>query len=346
MQNASRQPPQRVLRDLGLHYVSAADLTIRRRRKGTGFVYLNGRGRPLHDQRTVYRLKRLAVPPAYEAVRFSADPHAHLQAVGRDAAGRAQYRYHPDWEKVRELRKARRLAELAGVLPVIRRWVSRHLRETEPTREHAIAAAIELVALTALRPGSETYAKQHGTRGAVTLLKRHVSLSGPRITLHFSGKGGKAIEKEIASRRLAQALDRLRALPGQRVFQYRNEAGAVVALHRRDVNAALREIAGRPVSIKDFRTLIASARALQQLAKLEPKQSARGRRRQVLATMRDVAAELANTPAVCRKSYVHAAVVTAFESGVLQRVAARAGGLRSPAAAEKMLAKVLERIAL
>jgi DNA topoisomerase-1 len=339
-------PPPQVLRQLGLRYVSSEELTIERKRHGNGFVYLDVRGHPLRDERTLWRLKRLAVPPAYDAVRFAADPHAHLQAVGRDAAGRAQYRYHPEWEKVRELRKARRLARLAEALPLIRRWVSRHLQDREPSRERAIAAVIELVGMTALRPGSEVYAKEHGTRGAATLLKSDLTISGSKVTLHFTGKGGKEIKKTFDSRRLAEALRRLSALPGKRMFQYRNEQGAIVPLRRRDVNNALRTIASRAVSLKDFRTLNASAQAVQHLASLDPKPSERGRKRQLLATMREIAAELANTPAVCRKSYVHAVVVDAFESGALQRIARRAGNLRSVAGREQMLAKLLERIAL
>jgi DNA topoisomerase-1 len=331
------------LRELGLHYVSTDALTIERKRSGAGFVYVDARGQPLRDEPTLYRLKRLAMPPAYEAVRFASDPHAHLQAVGRDAAGRAQYRYHPDWEKVRELRKARRLTRLAEVLPVIRRWVSRHLKEPEPTQERAVAAVIELIGLTALRPGSEAYAKQHGTRGAATLLTSDFKISGAKITLHFTGKGGKQIDKTVECPPLAEALRRLAKLPGKRMFQYRNADGAIVPLRRRDVNTMLQTIAGRKVSLKDFRTLDASARAIEHLASLERKPSERGRKRQLLATMREIANELANTPAVCRKSYVHAAVVEAFESGALQDLAKRR---RRGAAREKMLVRVLERIAL
>jgi len=183
----STRPPDRLLRQIGLRYVTVDELTIRRRRNGAGFVYLNGGGRPLRDKRILFRLKRLAVPPAYEDVLYAADPHAHLQAIGRDAAGRAQYRYHADWEKVRELRKAGRLARLAAALPKIRAWVSRHLGDRAPSRERAIAAVIDLVALTALRPGSETYAKEHGTRGAATLLKSNLRISGDRVSLRFTG---------------------------------------------------------------------------------------------------------------------------------------------------------------
>ena len=340
----SPRPPDRLLRRLGLRYVSRAELTICRRRRGGGFVYVNGGGRPLRDQRTLYRLKRLSVPPAYEDVTFAADPHAHLQAVGRDAAGRHQYRYHPDWEKVRELRKAQRVASLAEILPRLRAWVSRHLKDSEPTRERAIAALIELIALTALRPGSEIYAREHGTRGAATLLKSDMTISGETLNLRFVGKGRKPIEKSVRSRRLATVLRRLCDLPGRRIFQYRNGSGKVVALRRRDVNATLQEVTGRPVSLKDFRTLIASATALTQLATIEPKTSDRGRRRQLLAIMRSVAAELANTPAVCRRSYVHAVIVDAFESGELRRLARRSGVPASAAQREKMLASLLARL--
>lgn len=349
MQNSARTlrpPSERLLRQLGLHYITTDALTIERRRRGSGFVYLDRRGKSLRDDRTLYRLKRLAVPPAYESVRFAVDPHAHLQAVGRDAAGRAQYRYHPEWEKVRELRKARRLASLAEMLPVIRRWVTSHLNDAEPTRERAVAAVIELVGLSALRPGSETYAKQNGTRGATTLLKSDLTIAKHRITLYFTGKGGNTIDKTVVSARLANALRRLAVLPGKRMFQYRNGGGAIVPLRRRDVNAVLQEITGRSVSLKDFRTLNASAKAIQQLASLDPKPSQRGRKRQLLVTIREISAELANTPAVCRKSYVHAAVVEAFESGDLQKIAKRASNLRTASGREKMLAKLLQHISV
>jgi DNA topoisomerase I len=331
-----------IIKELGLREVTVDKLTLRRRRNGKGFAYLGANGRLLRDQRTLYRLKRLAVPPAYEDVCFAADPQAHLQAIGRDSAGRTQYRYHPDWEKVREIRKARRLARLVPLLPKIRAWVARHLRDSEPTRDLALAALIDLVALTALRAGSETYAQQNGTRGAATLLKSNIAIKGDQIILCFRGKGGKPIDKSIRSARLARALKTLLTLPGKRLFQYRTEEGAVCLLRRREVNAALRNIAGCRIALKDFRTMIASSRALEELAAIEPKSSERGRRRQVLATMRTIAEDLANTPAVCRRSYVHAAVVSAFESGTLMRLAQRQP--RSNAGRERILAKVIDTI--
>src|SRR6478752_2855151 len=167
---------QTLAKGLGLRLVAADALAIRRRRCGKGWTYIDPDNRVIRDRATVQRLARLAVPPAYADVLYAEDPAAHLQAVGRDAAGRLQYRYHPDWEKVREMRKARRLARLADVLPRIRRSVAQHLSAPEPTRESALAAVIELVACSAIRPGSESYARQHGTRGATTLLKSNVTL--------------------------------------------------------------------------------------------------------------------------------------------------------------------------
>ncbi|MBS0536975.1 MAG: DNA topoisomerase IB [Proteobacteria bacterium] len=303
-----------------LRRVDVAELSIERRRNGRGFIYVRN-GRRVADERLLYRLKRLAVPPAYEGVRYAESPNAHIQAIGRDAAGRVQYRYHPDWDKLREQRKARRLRELLRSLPKIRRAIGRHLRARELTREFALAAVIDLIALTALRPGSEVYAREHGTRGAATLLKSDVTLRGDTIALKFRGKGGKLIEREVRSRRLARAIKRLQALPGKRLFQYRSADGAIAVARRRDANDFLHEIASADIALKDFRTLTACARALENLVKLEPKPSDAGRRRQLKECFCAVSEELANTPAICRKSYVHAVVVQSFESGSLQALA-------------------------
>ncbi|HEU5019788.1 MAG TPA: DNA topoisomerase IB [Pseudolabrys sp.] len=349
MANHQLQPVPRavstLLRTLDLHIVRPEDLSIRRRRNGHGFVYSRLNGQILRDKATIRRLKRLAVPPAYQDVFLSADPRAHLQAIGRDSAGRTQYRYHPDWDQVREYRKARRLQRLAHLLPKIRSRITRLLRSRDLSREFALAAVIELVACTAMRPGSESYARDHGTRGATTLLKSDVTIRGDTVTLHFRGKRGQIVDKQVNSRRLARVLRRLAALPGRRLFQYPSVDGNGVCLVRReDVNALLRSVTGKPITLKDFRTMIACSHALSELASVEPKKSERGRRRQVLKTLRSVAQELANTPAVCRKSYVHAAVVEAFESGALRRMAEKSGPPHSPAGSERMLAQVLERI--
>jgi DNA topoisomerase I len=335
----------RALARLGLRYVSTDELTIRRRRNGDGYTFLSARGRTIRDEVTRARLKRLAVPPAYEEVLYAPDPRAHIQAIGRDAAGRLQYRYHPDWEKVRERRKARRLQRLVEAMPRIRRAVGRHLATAEPTREFALSAVIELIACSAIRAGGESYVKSNRTRGAATMLKSNIVVHGARIALKFRAKGGKTIEKEVHCPRVAAALNVLRALPGRRIFQYHAEEGTIHIVTASDVNTFLREIAGVKISLKDFRTLSASAAALEALAHIAPATSERGRRRQVKEAVIAVSEELANTPTICRKSYVHQTVVTAFEDGKLEKFSEGLKGRRSPAHREKLLAQVIASMA-
>jgi DNA topoisomerase I len=327
--------------ELGLKLGDQNELTIRRIRRGKGYSFVRANGAHIRCARTIRRLHAMAVPPAYREVRYAPDPNSHLQAVGRDAAGRLQYRYHADWEKVREHRKAHRLAKLVAALPKIRRNVSLHLAGEEPTREFALSAVIELIARTAIRPGNESYARLNGTRGATTLLKSNVTLEDDSVVLTFKAKGGKAVKKECNAAKLVRAIGILRTLPGKRMFQYRDAGGAVRTVSTTTVNAFLREIAGIKISLKDFRTLMASAVVLESLSRITPAASARGRRRQVLEAVRAAADELSNTPAICRKSYVHDTIVTAFEDGILERFAATMKGCRSQKKREQLLAEVV-----
>ncbi|HEX2217070.1 MAG TPA: DNA topoisomerase IB [Xanthobacteraceae bacterium] len=331
----------KLTRRLGLHHVNTDTLTIRRRRHGESFRYEAADGSPIRDFDVLQRLKSLAVPPAYEDVLYAEDAQAHIQAIGRDAAGRLQYRYHPEWQKVREMRKAARLARLAEALPRIRRSVGQHLAGAEPAREFALAAVIELVARSAIRPGSESYARMRGTRGAATLLKSNVVVAGDTITLKFRAKGGKQVLKEFSAPKLCEAVTVLRKLPGRRLFQYRGENGQVRHVTAQDVNGFLREIAGVQISLKDFRTLLASVAVLDALSREAPAESKRARRRQVLEAIRAAAEDLDNTPAICAKSYVHETVVTAFEEGVLEQFAETLRNCRSSARREQVLAQVI-----
>src|SRR6516164_9154902 len=328
-------------RELGLKLGDQNELTIRRIRRGKGYSFVRANGAHIRDARTIRRLHAMAVPPAYREVRYSPDPNSHLQAVGRDAAGRLQYRYHADWEKVREQRKAHRLAKLVTALPKIRRNVSAHLAGEDPTREFALSAVIELIARTAIRPGNESYARLNGTRGATTLLKSNVTLEDDSFVLTFKAKGGKAVRKECDAAKLVRAISILRGLPGKRLFQYRDASGIVRTVSTATVNAFLREIAGIRISLKDFRTLMASAVVLESLSRISPAKSARGRKRQVLDAIRAAADRLSNTPAICRKSYVHDTIVTAFEDGILERFAATMTGPRTQKKREQLLAQVV-----
>lgn len=324
-----------------LRRVSPNELNIRRRRNGKGFCYIRPGGGAVRDSATLRRLKSLAVPPAYEDVLYSEDPRAHLQAVGRDAAGRLQYRYHPEWEQVRERRKAKRLVALVEALPRIRRSVSKHLAAGEPTREFVLAAIIHLVARSAIRPGSESYLRMHGTRGAATLLKSNVSLKRDTVALAFKGKGSQAVQREIRCRKLATAIGILLQLPGKRLFQYRDDAGKLRSVRRRDVNEFLYAIAGVRISLKDFRTLLASTAVLETLAHIPPAKNERTRRHQMLEAVRSTADDLVNTPTVCRRSYVHDTIFAAFENGALKRFSSQLKQCRSSSGRERVLAQVV-----
>jgi DNA topoisomerase-1 len=316
----ARMSDRAAIRTAGLTYIRTSDLHLRRVRRGWGFRYLDAEGGMVRNPTLIHRLRALAVPPAYEYVRLAENARAHLQAIGRNAAGRLQYRYHPDWEKVREQRKAHRLANLVDSLSHIRRSVTRHLRGSEPTREFALAAVVALVSETALRPGREIYARQHGSRGAATLLKSNVTTQGPAVTLKFRAKRGQPIKLTFRSARVAKAIRVLATLPGRRLFQYLDGSGQIRNARRRQVNEFLCACAATTISLKDFRTLIASTSVLDRLARAEPACSAAARQRQVMAAVKETAENLANTPAVCRRSYVHDAIVTAFENGELQRL--------------------------
>jgi DNA topoisomerase-1 len=332
---------EELAQELGLKLGDQNELTIRRIKRGKGYQFIRANGTQIRHAGTIRRLHRMAVPPAYRDVRYSPDPNSHLQAVGIDAAGRLQYRYHADWEKVREQRKAHRLAKLVAALPKIRRNVSAHLGGEEPTREFALSAVIELIARTAIRPGNESYARLNGTRGATTLLKSNVMLEDDAVVLTFKAKGGKAVRKECNAAKLVRAVRILRTVPGKRMFQYRDANGIVRGVSTTTVNAFLREIAGIKISLKDFRTLMASAVVVESLSRVTPANSQRGRKRQVLEAIRAAADKLSNTPAICRKSYVHDTIVTAFEEGILERFATTMKGPRTQKKREQLLAQVV-----
>lgn len=340
MTKSPRNLTARLAAERGLRMIGPDELTIRRQRCGKGFMFVLPSGATLRDKDEIVRLRSLAVPPAYADVRYAADAAAHLQAVGTDAAGRLQYRYHPRWTEVREARKARRLARIARALPAIRRAVGRCLAAKECDARFAIATVVELVSLTAIRAGGEEYARERGTRGATTLLKSNVRLADGAVELQFKAKGGKAVTKEVRDTRFVAAIERLLALPGRRLFQYRDAEDNLHTVRAPEVNRFLQEVSGQRISLKDFRTLVASIEALDGLAGTEPAASERARRSQVRAVVSEVAEGLANTPTICRKSYVHDAVVTAFEKGALTKVGKPR---RSTVAKAEALARVVAR---
>lgn len=313
----------RFMRENGLTRGTPDMLVLRRQRCGKGFRFIDGDGRTIRDPALIARLKSLAMPPAYTNVRYAADPSMHLQALGEDAAGRLQYRYHADWLRVRESLKARKLESLAKSLPAISRAVRRCLRSAKGDGRQVAAAVVYLVSKTALRAGSDAYARERGTRGATTLLKSNVQVEGDFVRLRFRGKGAKMVAREVRDRMLASACRSLFTLPGRRLFQYRGTDGEVHPVRAADVNAYLRDISGTRISLKDFRTLVASTGVMRTLAAAPPAETERARRALVRDAIAAAAEQLANTPTVCRKSYVHESVLLAFENGGLPTAAGR-----------------------
>ncbi|SHG33949.1 DNA topoisomerase-1 [Kaistia soli DSM 19436] len=324
-----------------LQAVRADSLDIERRRRGRGFAYFGADGKQIRDPETLARIRSLAIPPAYTDVRIASLQSAHLQAIGRDVAGRLQYRYHPDWDVEREARKAERLSEIIKVLPRVRAAVRRDVAGAALSRRKALAAAVAIIDETHIRVGGEFYLESSGAHGAATLLKRQVRLSTSGLTLCFRGKGGSTIRCAVIDRQLARAIRRISTLPGRRLLQYRDEGGAVRTIRSDDINAYLKRVSGRDISAKDFRMLAASAAATEQLASMAPAHSERMRRRQIAEVMRLVAADLANTPAVARKSYVHALVVKAFEAGALPAILRRARTGQHRSRGENALARLM-----
>lgn len=299
------------------------DLTITRIRHGRFFGYRDAEGRKITDEDTLARIRSLAIPPAYQDVRISADPRTHLQAIGRDEAGRTQHRYHPDWEKVRERRKLKRLAQLIAALPKLRAQIVVDLKARNLTRDKTLACAAAIIDRCHIRVGNETYARTNGSHGASTLLKRHVTLSGSTIALQFRGKSSKDVACSLTDAALARAIARIATLPGQRLMQYRRDDGTAAPIHASDINDYLKRVSGLPISCKDLRMLAANAAAAELLLAAEAVVSETGKKRQLADIMRQISERLANTPAVVRKSYVHAIVVEAYASGRLQRSYAR-----------------------
>ncbi|HEV7259666.1 MAG TPA: DNA topoisomerase IB [Bosea sp. (in: a-proteobacteria)] len=302
-----------------LRHSSATSLTITRRRSGKGFSYRDGEGHRIADPATLARIRKLAIPPAYVGVRIAADPRAHLQAVGHDEAGRVQHRYHPDWEKVRERRKLKRLKCLIDALPKLRAAVARDLKDRNLTHDKALACAAAIIDHCHIRVGNEAYARANGSHGASTLLKRHVAVTGARVELAFKGKSGKQIACAHEDRTLARALTRVMALPGRRLLQYRREDGSVAEVRAGEINAYLKRVTGLPVSSKDLRMLAANAAAAELLLAGEVVATETGRKRQLADIMRAISERLVNTPAVVRKSYVHEIVLRAHATGRLRR---------------------------
>lgn len=340
---ASKSPPRRTngrAASTRLTHSTEADLCIVRRRVGKGFVYIDRSGRRVQDDKTLARIRSLAIPPAYTEVRICRLANGHLQAIGRDARRRKQYRYHPGWRRLRERGKFARLREFGRQLPALRRRLRHDLALPGLPRERVLAVVVSLLGQTLARIGNEEYRRQNGSFGLTTLRDRHLAfLRGGRARLRFRGKSAQNHELVVDDARLTRLLRRCQELPGQRLFQYRDDEGRLQSVDSGLVNDYLRDAMGESFTSKDFRTWGASVLALRALA-ATPLPRGRGEpalARAMAPAVRDVAAVLGNTAAVCRSSYIHPVVFAAWREERLPAVAEFAGWR----AGEKLLLRLL-----
>lgn len=302
---------------VGLRYTTDRDPGISRRKRGDTFEYLDPNGDRITDEATLERIRSLAIPPAYEQVWICPDPNGHLQATGKDARGRKQYRYHPLFREVREGAKYERLAVFGQCLPEIRSRVDWDLSRRGFPREKVLAVCVNLLERSLIRVGNEEYARENRHFGLTTLRNRHVAIEGSDIKFNFVGKSGVRHRITVHDRRLARVVKGLQDLPGQELFQYVDEDGQIRSVSSSDVNAYLKEISGHDFTAKDFRTWAGTVLALSILVREETPSSVKALKDTISRTVKQVAAELGNTPAVCRKCYIHPTILERFRQGRL-----------------------------
>lgn len=301
----------------GLTYVNGSEPGITRKRAGKSFSYRHPDGGLIKDAETLARIRKLAIPPAYTDVWICADPRGHIQATGRDVKGRKQYRYHPDWGEARGETKYHRAIEFARALPNLRDKIERDLSKPGLSHDKVTATVVRLLELTLIRVGNSEYAKQNKSFGLTTLRDRHVKVDGGEIRFKFKGKSGVEHETGLKDRRLARIVKAAQEVPGQHLFQWVDRGGERHEIGSADVNAYLRDAIGEDFSAKDFRTWAGTVAAAQALLGHESPKTATEAKRTLTACAKAVAGRLGNTPAVCRKAYIHPAVFEAYTDGML-----------------------------
>ena len=299
----------------GLRYVNDAMPGIRRRKAGKGFAYIGVDGLPVKDPETLARIRSLAIPPAWTEVWISPIARGHLQATGRDARGRKQYRYHPRWREVRDENKYGRMVVFANALPGIRKRCEEDIAKPGLPREKVLATVVRLLEKSLIRVGNPEYAKENDSYGLTTMRDKHVDVEGTRIVFEFKGKSGKKHSVEVEDPRLARIVKRCRDIPGYELFQYIDDDGERRTIDSQDVNDYLREISGQDFTAKDFRTWAGTVTAALALEEFKEFDSATQAKKNIVRAIEDVAEKLGNTPAVCRKCYVHPEILEAYMDG-------------------------------
>jgi len=313
----SRDDPRAAARATGLRYATDTRPGLTRHRAGRGFTYRDANGKTIRDRATLDRIRAIVIPPAWTDVWICPWPNGHLQATGRDARGRKQYRYHELWRQRRGADNFARMIAFAKALPRIRRAVGHDLGRRGLPREKVLAAVVRLLELTLIRVGNDEYARLNRSFGLTTMRDRHARIEGTQVRFRFRGKGGLMHEVGLRDRRLAAIVRRCQDLPGQELFQYVDEDGEVRDVASDDVNDYLRDVSGGDYTAKDFRTWAGTLLAYRALRALQPEDHGPAAKRNVVQAMRLTAERLGNTPAVARGSYVHPAVLDAYMDGSL-----------------------------
>ncbi len=302
---------------VGLRYVSDNAPGIRRKRNGSGFTYVAPDGKTIRNVSELNRIKSLGIPPAWTDVWICTDENGHLQAVGRDAKGRKQYRYHKRWREVRDETKYTRMLLFAKALPKIRKQLRRDLKLPELSRRKVLATVVRLLEVSLIRVGNEEYAKQNGSFGLTTMRDHHVKVNGSKVHFRFRGKSGKDHEIKVEDKHLARIVKKCQDLPGQELFQYIDRDGQQQKINSEDVNEYLREITGQDFTAKDFRTWAGTVLAAMALQEFEECTSNRQAKRNITRAIESVAQRLGNTPAICRKCYIHPAIFDSYIDGTM-----------------------------
>jgi DNA topoisomerase-1 len=312
---------------------------IARRRAGKGFSYVGADGKRISDKKEIARIRALAIPPAYTDVWICPHPNGHIQATGRDARGRKQYRYHPRWREVRDETKFGRILDFSRVLPAIRARVERDLSGPGLSREKVLATVVRLLECTGIRVGNDEYARANRSFGLTTLRSHHVEISGSKLRFQFRGKGGKIHDVALTDRRLARIVTHCQAVPGETLFQYVDADNVRQTVDSGDVNQYLREITSQEFTAKDFRTWAGTIQAVGALQELGPADTEREAKSTILKAIDRVAERLNNTRAVCRKYYVHPAVFETYQAGTMLEALGNGNGTAAAAAAAALSAE-------
>ena len=309
--------PRDAAETAGLTYVSDEAPGIRRRKSGKGFTYTKPDGAKVTDKATLARIRSLAIPPAYTDVWICARANGHIQATGRDAKGRKQYRYHPAFREVRESTKYEHMLEFARGLPAIRKTIDEHMSLRGLPREKVLATVVHLLENTLIRVGNSDYVKQNKSYGLTTLRDPHVKVEGGELRFQFKGKSGKTWKLQVKDRRIARIVKACQDLPGQDLFQYIDDDGEQLSITSADVNAYLKEITGREITAKDFRTWAGTVLAALALSEFEEFDNQAKAKKNIREAIEKVASRLGNTPSICRKCYVHPEVFACYLDGGL-----------------------------